>query len=334
MGTTSYRTVEDVLRLGSAFWEAKALLAAVRLDVFTSLAAEPATEADLVARLGLDPKAGGHFLKGLRSLGLIEQNGEMLRNSAVADTYLDAAKPTYRGGWFQMMSWQFDLWTRLEDLLRTGNRQTPEKSEFDFYSDIKAVGRFMDSMDAANAALGPALARVVDWSRHSSFVDLGGARGNVSAELVKAHPHLTGGTFDLAAVRPLFDQHMDRLGVADKVTFYPGDFFADELPPADAYIFGHVLHDWDAERCSALVKRAADALPSGGSLLVYDAMIDESRPETGRNWLLSLNMQLITPGGREYPASECVGWMEQAGLIDVTVLPLADMDSLVAGTKA
>ncbi|WP_243859807.1 acetylserotonin O-methyltransferase [Amycolatopsis arida] len=330
----SYRTIQEVLRLGSAFWEAKTLLTAVQLDVFTSLAAQPATEAELVARLGLARQAGSHFVNGLCHMGLLERDGEVLRNSAVAETYLDSAKPSFRGGWFQMMNWQFNLWTRLEDLLRSGDRQTPEQSEFDFYSDVEAVERFMAWMDAANAALGPALARVLDWSRHRSFVDLGGARGNVSAELVKAHRHLRGHVFDLPAVRPAFDRHMERLGMADKVTFHAGDFFTDELPPADAYIFGHVLHDWDSERCGTLVRRAADALRPGGSLLVYDAMIDESRPETGRNWLLSLNMQLITPGGREYPASECVEWMERAGLTEISVLPLADMDSVVTGRKA
>ena len=40
---------------------------------------------------------------------------------------------------------------------------------------------------------------------------------------------------------------------------------------------GHILHDWDLAQKRALIASAYEALPKGGSLIVYDAMIDDER---------------------------------------------------------
>jgi hypothetical protein len=42
-------------------------------------------------------------------------------------------------------------------------------------------------------------------------------------------------------------------------------------------VMGHVLHDWDPGQKRALIARAYAALPPGGALLVYEALIDDDR---------------------------------------------------------
>jgi hypothetical protein len=76
-------------------------------------------------------------------------------------------------------------------------------------------------------------------------IDIGTAQGCLPVELALAHPHLRGGGFDLAAVRPVFDAYVGRIELADRLQFYPGDFFTDELPSADVLVMGHILHDWN-----------------------------------------------------------------------------------------
>ena len=49
-------------------------------------------------------------------------------------------------------------------------------------------------------------------------------------QLALRHPHLTGGGFDLPAVGPIFNDYVAAHGLADRLRFYPGDFFADPLP--------------------------------------------------------------------------------------------------------
>lgn len=324
MSSTDHRVPAgpaDLFRTATAFWHSRMLSVAVELDLFSVLAQAPATLAELCQRLRLHPKPTEALLNGLCALGLLEHDGELYRNGETAGNWLDRASPSYVGGLFSLAGWQFPLWTRLRTLLETGEAQGGH-ADFASCPDEFALRGFVEAADALSVGCGPALAAAVDWARHRRVVDLGGARGNVLAGILAAHPHLTGGSFDLPAVAPLFDEHVARLGLADRMSFHAGDFFTDDLPEADVYLLGHLLHDWDDERCAQLIARAADALPADGALLLYDTLIDPGRPETWQNWLLTLNMQLISPGGAANTTDDCRVWLERAGLVDIRVRTL------------
>ncbi|MER5212029.1 methyltransferase [Streptomyces sp. NPDC002838] len=322
-----------LLELGQSYWASKTLLSAVELGLFSLLAKEPAPEREIRERLSLHPRATRDFLDALVGLGALERDGEVYRNSPAADLYLDEGKLPYRGGFLKMLNWQFNLWAQLTELLRTGAPQTKGPTHFDdFYSKPEAVRGFMVAMDGANALVGPALAKEFDWSGRTSFIDVGGARGNLAAAIVKAHPHLRGGSFDLPPVEPFFDEHVDRLGLADRLDFHAGDFFTGPLPSADVLIFGHVLHDWNDDQRLTLLRKAYDALPEGGAVLIYDALIDDGRRDP-KNLLLSLNMQLVTTGGSEYTGADCRSWLAEAGFSRTETVPLTAADTLVVGHK-
>ena len=40
---------------------------------------------------------------------------------------------------------------------------------------------------------------------------------------------------------------------------------------------GHILHDWNLEVKQMLIRKAYEALPDGGALIVYEAIIDDDR---------------------------------------------------------
>ncbi len=333
MPTTNSPEAAGILDLGQSYWASKALLSAVELGLFSELAGKSASAGELIDKLSLHPRATRDWLDALVGLGLLTREEGRYRNTEAADFFLDAHKPGYRGGFLRMLNWQFNLWAQLTDLLRTGEAQTKGPKHFDeFYSRPEAVRGFMVAMDGANALVGPALAEKFDWTGRTSFVDVGGARGNTAAAIVKEHPGLRGGSFDLPPVEPFFTEHVTRLGVADQLTFHPGDFFDDPLPTADVLIFGHVLHDWNDDQRLMLLKKAYDALPSGGAVLVYDALIDDDRREPA-NLLLSLNMQLVTVAGSEYSGADCREWMRAAGFVNTSTVPLTVADSLVIGHK-
>ena len=62
--------------------------------------------------------------------------------------------------------------------------------------------------------------------------------------------------------------------------FHPGDFFNDPLPTADVLMMGHILHDWNLDEKRMLLAKAYAALPEGGALIVYEAIIDDERRRT------------------------------------------------------
>ena len=177
------------------------------------------------------------------------------------------------------------------------------------------------------------LAQQFPWDRYASVADLGCAQGGCIVELTRAHPHLRGYGFDLAPVAPIFSAYAERNGVGDRVQFVAGDFFSGPLPPAQVYIMGHILHDWDLSQKKHLLCAAHDALPPGGALIVYDAMIDNDRRSNTFGLLMSLNMLVETAGGFDYTSADCLGWMAEAGFRDAYAAPLSGPHSMVVGVR-
>ncbi len=96
---------------------------------------------------------------------------------------------------------------------------------------------------------------------------------------------------------------------------------------------GHILHDWDLPTKKMLVKKAFDAIPKGGALIVYEAIIDDDRSKNAFGLMMSLNMLIETPGGFDYTGADCSGWMKEAGFSSTRVEPLVGPDSMVIGIK-
>jgi hypothetical protein len=124
-----------------------------------------------------------------------------------------------------------------------------------------------------------------------------------------------------------------RHGMAGKLRFQAGDFFKDALPKVDVIVMGHILHDWDLPGKKLLLKKAFDALPQGGAVIVYDAIIDDERRENAFGLLMSLNMLIETTGGFDYTGADCQSWMQEAGFRETRVEHLLGPNSMVIGLK-
>ena len=92
-------------------------------------------------------------------------------------------------------------------------------------------------------------------------------------------------------------------------------------------------HDRDLPTKKMLIKKAFDAIPTGGALIVYEAIIDDDRSKNVFGLMMSLNMLIETPGGFDYTGADCVGWMKEAGFSATRVEHLVGPDSMVVGTK-
>ena len=329
---------DGILQLGLGFWGSKALLSAVELGVFTELASGPKDLAGPTAGLGLHPRSARDFFDALVALRIIDRQGGMYVNSAEADRYLDRGKPTYLGGLLEMCNARlYGFWGHLTDALRTGQPQNEIRQGEDLfgalYADPKRLEAFLKAMSGISIATAGVMAAAFPWQEFRSFVDVGCAQGGCSTVIAAAHPHLSGIGFDLPPVRPIFEAYAAERGLADRLRFQAGDFFADPLPSADVVIMGHILHDWDLPKKQMLLAKAYEALPPGGAVIVYEALIDDDRRENAFGLLMSLNMLIETQGGFDFTGADCIGWMRQAGFREATVRPLNGPNSMVIGRK-
>jgi len=142
---------------------------------------------------------------------------------------------------------------------------------------------------------------IAKTSRRARSTGGGAARGCVPVQVALAHKHLGGAGFD--------------------------------PPQADVLIMGHILHDRNLQEKHLLLQKAFAALPKHGTLIVYDAMIDDARCHNAMGLLMSLNMLIETPGGFDYTPADCRGWMKTTGFRKTSVVPLTAVESMVIATK-
>jgi hypothetical protein len=331
---------ERVLQVGLGFWASRTLLSAVELGLFSELGQGPRDAEELRARLGLHPRGARDFLDALVSLGLLERDQEgRYANAADADLFLDRAKPSYVGGLLEMASARlYGFWGSLTEALRTGEPQNEAKYGGQdmfaaIYPDPERLGGFLRAMTGLSMGAAKAIATKFPWQRYKTFADVGTAEGGLPVQLTLVHEHLSGVGFDLPPVEPIFASYVASFGLSGRIRFRAGDFFADPLPQADVITMGHILHDWPLEQKKELLAKAYAAVPEGGAVVVFEAIIDDERRRNSFGLLMSLNMLIETRGGFDYTGADCQQWLREVGFQDTYVEHLAGPDSMVVGIK-
>lgn len=330
---------DRILQTGLAFWASKTLLSAIELNLFTVLAAAPQTAGQLLATLGLHPRAARDFFDTLVALGFLTRTDGVYSNTPETDLFLDRNKPSYIGGLLEMANSRlYSFWGRLTEGLRTGEPQNEVREGtaglFEtLYSDTARLRGFLAAMTGISHGSNMAIASQLPWSKYRTFADIGTAQGDLAVQIALGNPHLQGIGFDLPMVAPIFEEYATHNGVANRLRFQPGDFFTDPLPGADAILMGHVLHDWGLDDKKMLLRKAWEALPEGGMVAIYEAIIDDERSTNAFGLMMSLNMLIETPAGSDYTGADCRGWLTEAGFRDTEVRHLAGPDSVVIAFK-
>ncbi len=332
-------TYDRIMHTAIGFWASKVLLSAVELGVFATLADKALDASTLRLRLGLHERAACDFFDALVAQDMLRRDDAgRYSNGPEAACFLDPAKPDYIGGVLEMFNARlFSFWGSLTDALRTGVPQNEAKTGGDLFSNLYTdpvrLEAFLRAMTGLSTPVANALTAAFPWQDVGRVVDIGTAQGCIPVRLAQAHPHLTVVGFDLPPVEPIFTRFVAGNGLSNRVRFLPGDFFQDHLPQADVLVMGFVLHDWDLPTKRMLIGKAYAALPSGGSLIVYEMLIDDERRTHLPGLLMSLNMLIETRGGFDFTGADCIGWMRDAGFSGARQVRLTGPYGAVIGVK-
>jgi hypothetical protein len=330
---------DHILQTGTAFFGSKVLLSAIEMELFTELARHPEDLETLQGRLGLHPRAARDFLDALVALGFLERRNGIYQNTPSTSAFLDKRKPSYLGGFFEMVNHRlYPFWGHLTTALRTGLPQNEAKDGgpdpfASIYADPARLKEFLAAMTGVSRGANMAIARQFPWNRYRTAVDIGAAQGDLITQVALANPHIEGSGFDLPEVGPVFEDYIEENGLSGRIKFVPGSFFDVPLPKADVVTMGHILHDWDLDVKSMLIRKAYEAIPEGGAFIAYDCMIDNDRSQNAFGLMMSLNMLIETPGGFDYTSGDCECWMKQAGFRETRFEHLAGPHAMVVGIK-
>jgi SAM-dependent methyltransferase len=132
------------------------------------------------------------------------------------------------------------------------------------------------------------------------------------------------------------DRRLRAAGLRDRVRLVPGDFTTDPLPAgADLAWVSAIAHQNSRKENQGLFANVFTALAPGGSIVIRDILMDETRTGPLSGALFAVNMLVGTKGGGTFTFGELREDLESAGFRETAVLHKDEgMSSLVVARKA
>ena len=163
-------------------------------------------------------------MDALVALKLLDRDDdERYSNAPTCSAYLDPRQPTYIGGLLEYLNARmYRTWDYLTPALLQGKAQCGPAAAGGFqnyYGDGAALALFLKGMTGGSRLVARSLAEKFPWKAHRTVFDIGTAQGGVLVEIAKAHPHLTGGGFDLPNVQLAFEAYVAEHGLNSRLVF-------------------------------------------------------------------------------------------------------------------
>ncbi|HLX37807.1 MAG TPA: methyltransferase, partial [Candidatus Binataceae bacterium] len=215
-------------------------------------------------------------------------------------------------------------------------KNSPDATPFTAIAQNPEMARVFDEAMATFAPMtAAAIAASYDFSPFRTLVDIGGGNGSLLIGILKANPNLHGIVFDSPHVAEKARAKIAEAGLQSRCEAIGGDFFTEVPPGAGSYITKHVIHDWNDERATTILRSIHRAMPSQAKLLiaegVYPPLIENSEASRGAT-ANDVNM-LVATGGRTRSEAEFRSLHAAAGFKLTRIIPTPARLSIIEGVK-
>jgi hypothetical protein len=249
---------------------------AAQLDVADLLSDGPKSIVALAEATGTREPALHQVMRALAAFGIFAEPqpsyfeitplGEMLRtdapNSLRDYAILLASGMMLRG------------WANLLHTLRTSEGALDDALGMETYAYFQQnatdAAIFNAAMSSVSGQESAALQSAYDFSQFRTLVDVGGSRGLVLANLLRAYPRLHGVLFDLPKVVEGAHTRLAEDVASGRCRIEGGDFCSGVPSGADAYLLKRVLVVLDDDRASQVLRNCRKAISPDGRLLVAE----------------------------------------------------------------
>ena len=321
---------KTIQRLQDFVIPAFALLAGMELDLFTPLAAEALTPAQLATRLGVDANRLSRLLYALAATGLLEARDGHFRAGPEAAEFLVSGRPRSVVGSHELLAsiWSANLHTA--ESIRTA---APAAAHDWSHADPGHTAASLRGLAPLARTFGRALGERLDLARVRSVIDIGGGSGTLLLGLMDRWPHLAGTLLDLPEVivhaEPILAAHGDPARIA----FEPGDI--TNAPAAgrhDLAVLRAVLQVMDRDAARRALRHVAASLVPGGEVLVSGGgILDDDRLGPTNAVFMNLTFMNLYRDSEAYTEAEHRAWLAEAGFVNVTREQLPDGKELIRG---
>lgn len=327
---TSVEPQEKMFGFISGFWIARSIYLAAQLEIADCFDDVPKSIAQLAAATNTEERSLYRLMRALASVGIFtEVSDRCFALTPLATTLKSDISGSIRYVAMAQMGEDHSLgWSNGLHSLRTGETAfdaAAGMSVWDYYARHPEAGKvFSQSMTGIFTPVSQAVAATYDFSQFNTIVDVGGAQGSLISAIVRSHPHLKGILFDLPEV-------IATVNVDDKIQPVAGNFFESVPSGGDAYLMRAIIHDWDDEKSSLILKNCHKAMPDRGKLLLVESILPPGN-ESSPTKFIDVIMLMMT-GGRERTEEEYRLLLRANGFELTRAIPTPSMLNIIEAVK-
>jgi hypothetical protein len=316
--------LDGLQRLLWSFAGQRVVTVAGRTGILDALADRRATADELAAELGLDPLAAGKVVRALCAQGLVEAEGEGYRLAGELRPYFGRDGAGF-SAFLDHLHTMYEAWgANLEPWLRGEGWTSPERTP-------ERTRRFGVAMRAMGSQIARRVAAALDLEGVRTVLDVGGGWGQFARAICEIAPAVRATVLDIPQVAEAAPASLEGSGLADRIGWRGGDYLATDYGSGwDLVLLANILHQELAPEAAEIIRRAAVATASGGRVAVVDFAIDDAKREHLLGTLFAINMRSF---GDTWSEPELRGWMETAGLADVSRTDIGPDRWLITGTR-
>ncbi len=271
----------------TGYWHYLALRAACQLSIFDDIENGYNTIEKLVQKNKANKIALQTLIHFLIDANTIIEINESLKLTDKGYFLTDNSPESLKQACILWGSEHLTTWQHLDFTLKTG------KSSFEHIFD----SRFFDYIDKEQANLinyhlamaeyarddYKNITECIDFSEFKTIADVGGGTGNLIKIIAQKFPDILCILAELPNVCKLVKTECENLKITTT------DFF-EKIPfKADAIILSRILHDWDDDKATSILKNCSNAVYPHGKIFIIEIMQDKVNTP-----LLNLNMMLMT----------------------------------------
>lgn len=327
----SKHTPVSVLGLTRGFMEARILLTAAELNLFTLLAGEARSAEEVTQAVQGNLRGMTVLLDALTALEFLEKSDGRYKCPEDLAAFLSAGTPNSVRPMIMHSVSLWRTWSNLTDIVRgQAKAEGFERRRFDA-EDQKA---FIGAMHLGASRAAPHVVEAIDPGPARALLDVGGGSGTYTLAFLEAVPGLTATLFDLPPVIEMAKERIAEAGVSNRVHLVAGNFYKDELPGGhDLALLSAIIHQSSHEQNVALYEKIYRALVPGGRIVIRDHVMSPDRTKPLDGAMFAVNMLVGTPGGGTYTFEEIRDGLSRAGFTRIRQLQTRGMFSLVEGFK-
>jgi len=293
-----------------------AMLAGMKLDVFTPLKVGPLNAEQVAAKLGVNAGKLGSLLYALVIAGLLTEEDGAFSNTQETDEFLVRGKAEYMGDTHKI--WYSNLQASLQtaETIQTGVPQA--KYDWTNMAEDELMALY-EGMSAHDVTFANWLSAHYDFSQCRRLLDAGGGSGTLAIAMTQIHPHLTATVVDLPEVTPITEQFVMDADASSRVKVASANLTCDPIPGMyDAAILSSVIQTLSAEEARQVINNVGKVINPGGWLYIFGGgMLENSRlsPKTAVEW----NLVFINTydNGQSHTEDEHRDWLREAGFEDL-----------------